>query len=184
MFNGEDASAMDDPTDSATVETALENLKFAITDHQETIRATDVKAEVVAILLTVLVAISVWKGGFAATGACHWINTAAALAALAAVGCVGRVLWPRSDPWKNVPLGNYTPTRVLYPSKAFPPGDTIKSRADLAVGTDWLCELTYELIKLAFIRDAKRRWFHAALSLGAITLLAVAVGLFIPAAGG
>jgi hypothetical protein len=174
---------MHDPTDSAAAETASENLRFAITDHQETIRATDIKAEVVGILLTALVTILVWKGGFAAGGACHWINTAAALSALAAVGCVGRVLWPRSDPWKDVVLGEYTPTRVLYPSKDFPPGHNIKSRADLAVGTEWVCELTYELAKLAVIRDSKRGWFQAALLLGGITVLAIALGLFFPAAG-
>jgi hypothetical protein len=175
---------MHHPTDSAAAETASENLRFAITDHQETIRATDIKAEVAGILLTVLVAISAWKGDFATTGACYWINTVAALAALAAVACVGRVLWPRSDPWKNVPLGNYAPSRVLYPANALPPGQNIKSRADLAVATDWVSELTYELAKLAFIRDAKRWWFRAALSLGSITLLADAIGLFVLPAGG
>lgn len=163
---------------------AAENLRFAVTDHQETIRATDVKAEVVGILLTVLFGVAEWKGHLSTSGISQCVNTVAALSALIAVACVGRVLWPRSDPWRDVPLGEYTPTRVLYPLKAAPPGQHVKSRAELAAGTDWVCELTYELAKLAIIRDAKKFWFRAALVLSAVTLVAVAIGLFFPAGKG
>jgi len=175
---------MHDPIKSAIVGATAENLRFAIADHQETIRATDLKAEVVGILLTVLISILAWKGGIGVSGVGHWFNFAAVLAALAAAICVGGVLWPRADPWKKVTLGPYKPTRVLYPSKDFTPGQSIDTRAALAMGTDWVCELTYELAKLSIIRDSKTSWFRAAVLLGGFTVLTIAVGLFWPATTG
>ena len=169
----------DSDDESHRRETA-EHLRFAITDHQETIRAIDLKSEVLGIVLTVLLAVAEWEGHISASNLRGKIGVVAAAAALVAFLLIGCVLWPRSDPWRRVLLGGYSPSRVLYPPTAKSPDNNVAARAQRALTTDWVSELTFELGKLACIRDSKRFWFRGALVLSAIAVLAVGIRLFVP----
>lgn len=172
---------MTDPGEQQRRE-AIEGLRLAVADHQESIRAADLKAEVLALVLTALLAIAVGGGSASTSTLGGWLSIIAALAALIALVSVGTVLWPRSDPWRDIPLGSYMPSRVLYPGEMKAPGDHIQSQAQKAVGTDWPRELTYELAKLATISSRKRFWLRVALTVGVVSLVAVGVKLFVPAA--
>lgn len=158
---------------------ASENLRFAVRDHQEMIRGADLKAEVLGIFLTATFAAVSWEGRISTASTKGWLGIVATITALAAFFCVGCTLWPRSDPWADLMLGNYTPSRVLYPQTQAIPGDTIAENVQRALTTDWPSELTYELRKISRIRLAKQTWFRVALLASGASISAVALRLFV-----
>lgn len=160
-------------------EAAAENLRFAMADHQEMIRGADLKAEVLGIFITAVFAAVAFEGHISMRTVGGWLGIVATLGALAAFFCVGGVIWPRSDPRHAVPLGGYTPSRVLYPPEQAGPEHTVSEHAKRALHTDWPSELTYELWKVSLIRSAKQKWFRAALIASGASVLAEAVRQFV-----
>jgi hypothetical protein len=156
---------------------AAENLRFAISDHQEMIRGVDLKAEVLGILPTAVLPAVAWQGDTSTATLGGWLGIVAIVTALAACFCVGGVLWPRSDPSRVVPLGGYTPTRVLYPRAKPSPAHTVSEETQRALQTDWTSELTYELWKISGIRTAKQKWFRGALITSGAAMVTVAARL-------
>lgn len=157
---------------------AAENLRFAISDHQEIIRGTDIKAEVMALVVAaVLTVLTLEKEASAPAFRCLGITSV--IASLLTIGFVGLVLWPRSNPLPSVPFGNYKPSEVLYPPLKPRRGETLGSWADASLATDWVNELTYELHKLVSIRASKQRWYRCALIAAALSIIAAAVRLFL-----
>ncbi len=176
-----DSSAPHAATDAQEVrqETAAANLRFAMSDHQEMIRGADLKAEVLGIFITAVFAAVAWEGHISTRTAGGWLGIVATLGALAAFFCVGGVIWPRSVPRDDVPLGGYTPSRVLYPPAQAAAGHTVSEEAKRALHTDWPSELTYELWKISRIRSAKQHWFRAALITSGASVVALAVRQFV-----
>ena len=167
----------------ASVDAATENLRFAITDHQETIRGTDFKAEVLGIAVTGLLAIVTLEGAVSLSGWNGQLGIAGTLTSLAALAFVGLVLWPRTTPWKQVRLGGYKPSGVLYPPAKPDASRDVPRMTHDALAADWPSELTFELSKLAVIRGAKQMWFKWALAATGLSILAIAIRLFFPVAG-
>jgi hypothetical protein len=153
-------------------------LRFAIDDHQEIIRGTDIKAEVMAVLIGGVLTVVTLEGGISLECWYGWLGVISILTALCTLGFVGLVLWPRSNPWRALVMGGYTPVQVLYPSGKLGPQDTVASRAAAALSTEWALELTYELLKLAAIRAAKQLWYRWALVTAGASIVAAAVRLF------
>ena len=158
---------------------AEENLRFAMSDHQEMIRGADLKAEVLGIFPTAVLPTVAWQGEISTSTLSGWLGIAATLSALVAFFCVGAVLWPRSDPRRNVPLGDYSPSRVLYPPLQPGPGQTVSDHTRRALHTDWPSELMYELWKISRIRSVKQKWFRGALIMSGASVVAVAVRLIV-----
>ena len=154
-------------------------MRFAVGDHQEIIRGTDIKAEVMAVLIGGVLAVVTLEGGVSTKRWYGGLGIISILTALCTLGFVGLVLWPRSNPWRALAMGGYTPVQALYPSGRLGPQDTVASRAAAAISTDWVFELTYELHKLASIRAAKQLWYRCALASSAASIVAAAVRLFL-----
>ena len=154
-------------------------LQHAITDAQETIRAYDSKAEILAILLTVALGITnftllqnnpdAWSRYLLAVS---WIVGLLTLASL------GMVLRPRKNPFKGILLGAYRPAGTYFFCNVLAcPENTVEGLAKRAKDTDWVSELTYESVKLSLIREAKHGWFSRALWFAALTLLLVTLAV-------
>jgi len=161
---------------------AAENLRFAISDHQETIRGADLKAEVLGFLISGVLTVATIEGQASTADLNGWVGIVAIIAALAALVFIGLALWPRTDPWPPVRLGTYAPSRVLYPPVNANSQRDVASAAAAAIRTPWVAELTFELAKLSGIRALKQRWFRWALTASGVAIFAVAVRLFTPAA--
>jgi hypothetical protein len=120
------------------------------------------------------------EAGISTTCWYGWLGVISVLTALCALCFVGLVLWPRSNPWRALAMGVYTPVQVLYPPGRLGPQDTVASWAAAALSTEWVSELTYELLKLASIRAAKQLWYRWALATSGASIVAAAVRLFLP----
>ena len=169
------------PTPSHAQVAAAENLRFAVGDHQEIIRGTDIKAEVMAaVLIGGVLAIVTLEGAISTECWYGWLGVISILMALSTLAFVGIVLWPRSNPWRALAMGGYTPVQALYPPGKLGPQDTVASRATAALSTEWVFELTYELLKLASIRATKQFWYRCALATAGASIVAAAVRLFLP----
>lgn len=166
----------------AAVESAAENLRFAIGDHQETIRGTDLKAEVLGVVIAGLLGVVAFEGPVSTSGANGWMGVIAILTSLCALLFVGFVIRPRTNPWKQVRLGDYKPTGALYPPAESDAQRDIPRATHDALITDWPSELTFELSKLAAIRGAKQMWFKWALIATGASILVIAARLFVPIA--
>jgi hypothetical protein len=141
----------------------VESLRAAVQDTQETIRAFDVKAEVLAVALAIVVAVWQWVPMQTAGVPGRWLVGLSALFALACAWCVGAVLIPRSKTRGDVNLGGYSPQNVFRPPAVDDRNVTVAVFAERARQTDWVLELTYELFKLARIRVEKEKWFQRAI---------------------
>lgn len=157
----------------------IDCLKHALQDTQETIRAYDIKAQSLGVLLTV--SIGVVNFGIAATPflLLKILAIFASVAGLAAIWLLGQVLHPRNEPWKRIQLGTYQPAHTYYLLKPEEQGSLpVSSQSERAVQTDWVAELTYELMKVSAIRNAKHRWLLWSLRTSAVSFAAV-IGLLL-----
>src|ERR1700689_2853822 len=68
---------------------AAENLRFAINDHQEIIRGTDNKGEVMAVLVGGVLAVVTLESGVSTKCWYGWLGVISILAALGSLGFVG-----------------------------------------------------------------------------------------------
>jgi hypothetical protein len=70
--------------------------------------------------------------------------------ALIAITALGFVLHPMTNPFKNIALGNFTPSGTYFLSNlSSAPQNTVTTLADRAINTDWVSELMYENMKLS-----------------------------------
>jgi hypothetical protein len=162
----------DDVSKARDLAESLTNLRAAIADSQQIIRAYDTKGQILAAFLAVFI------------GAVHLALTnhppdsavlcgqVATLSALVGILLIGAVLFPRSDPWANVQLKEYTPTRVFHPATVQGPDITLPAYVAQVQATRWLWELSFEMLKLASIRARKRLLLKWALLVTALTVIA------------
>lgn len=156
------------------LETTLSCLRDAIEDTQLTIRAYDMKANSLGVLLTVALGITNFTLLQSGDDGTKGILIACWVAGLLAITFCGLVLHPRKNPFDGLHLGGYTPkgTYFLRDIKSSPE-NTVVALAEKALATDWLLELTYENMKLSTIRDYKHGAFIAALGFSMVTLLLI-----------
>jgi hypothetical protein len=149
-------------------------LLAAVGDTQETIRAIDVKAEILAAFAAAIGAgiHSVIDTSFPIPG---MLGTAAIALMFLSIISLGLVVFPRSAP--SVNLGGYVPSYTFY----LPPhGRTplnVSAVLQRARQTDWNSELAYEQLKLSRIRDRKNSWFKLGLVLAATATAMATTGL-------
>lgn len=162
--------------DDAENKNAISCLQHALEDSQETLRAFDTKAEILAILLTLGIGITNFTYFGHATGVSKYLLAASLFFGLIAIGLLGFVLHPKSNLFKKINLGGYVPSESYFlvnngTSAQF----SVTQVANKALNTDWVRELTYENMKLAVIREYKRCWFITALKFSAVALLLITV---------
>lgn len=157
----------------------LECLQKALDETQETIRAYDTKAEVLAIILTLVVGI-INFGIVAESCKLHceirFLSLISISLGLFTLFAVGMVLYPRKNLFKDIDTGSEKPKRTYFVSFDFMPSlkslDEYISQVDI---TDWKREIAYEVLKTSCIREHKHYWFHIALSCAGVTLLLILV---------
>lgn len=158
----------------------MECLRHAIEDTQGTIRAYDVKAEILAALLTLIVTVcsqSLFNG----------LNENGQLAlkvswflCLVTIIALGAVLMPKSNLFASIKYGTFSPKSTYYLHEINKsPNSTVSDIATRALATNWIQELTYESMKLSLIRDRKYWWFTRALWISFGTLVPILVALLI-----
>lgn len=149
----------------------IECLMHSIEDAQQTIRAYDTKAEILAILLTFAIGLTNFtlmpSLGFTSKSFLlfSW------LVSLLAILFLGFVLHPKKNQFKSISFGTYSPSGLYFLHKITESAqNTVSALADKARNTNWVEELTYESMKLSLIRDKKHKWFIRALCLSGIAL--------------
>jgi hypothetical protein len=162
--------------------TTINCLQKALDETQETIRAYDTKAEVLAIILTLIVGVINFNLINEGCKAHSWIKSLSVVSiflGISSLFAVGMALYPRNNLFKEIDTGNEKPKRTYYVSFSIMPSfktlDEYLSQVDV---TDWKREIAYEVLKTSCIRDNKHFWFHLALRSAAVTLLCI-VGILI-----
>jgi hypothetical protein len=170
------------PANNEKEKTSIECLQKALDDTQETIRAYDAKAEILAIILTLLVGVINFSLVNEGSSAHCWIKDLSIISiiiGITALFAVGMVLWPRQNPFKGIETGTKKPKGtyffILDKTPIFKKLDEFLRQVD---ATDWKREVAFEALKTSCIRDIKHYWFQWALRCTAVTLLSI-VGVMI-----
>ena len=154
--------------------TAILCLTHAIEDAQGAIRAYDIKAEILAGLLAIVLGITSYNF-IQQEFFCAELIIASWLVGLATILILGVVLYPKKNLFESISLGNYTPQGVYcLCNLSSSPQNNVENLAKKAVEADWIAELTYENMKLSVIRDRKHFWFIWALRLSGVSLVLIA----------
>lgn len=156
---------------------AIECIGHAINDVQATVRAYDVKAEILGVLLTLM--IGMINLHFLAESTDRRIiifATLVCLMGIVAIFLLGMVLYPVKDVWGKLQLGSYRPSRVYFlPEQGSAPDCSVSHYSEMALNADWVSELMYELTKISCIRDRKHRFFLYALRVSGIAWALVVI---------
>lgn len=155
---------------------SIERLQKIIDETQATVRAYDTKAEILAVILTLVIGIinftlinEVKSGGFIKYMAL--ITTAIGVIALFVNGLV---LYPKKDVFKAIQTNNYKPKRTYFVNiENTPTFNNIDIYVDEVDSTDWKHELAYEVLKISLIRDRKHSCFVWALRLSGLTFFGI-----------
>lgn len=144
----------------------------AIEDSQGTIRALDVKAEILAAFVAVVAggAISLTPPDCSAAGV---LGTVSIVLCALAIVAIGLVIYPRSAP--PVPLGTYIPTGTFFLASASAGFIDADKLAASASSTNWMAELSFELLKLSAVRKRKTFYFKGTLWLTCAGSLSFAI---------
>ena len=138
-------------------------LLHAINDAQLVVRAYDIKAEIMALLVTTSFAVFQFVE-FGNSGAViSSFKYFSALLLLVGVIFLIAVIYPILNPWKNVKLGEFIPSGVYFVNVDDSPDYTVPALAAKARAADWVAELTYELMKITEIRERKQKQFRWAI---------------------
>ncbi len=152
---------------------ALSCLQHAIADTQGTIRAFDMKANVLGIFLTVALGITNFAVRQSPTPISKFFVLVSWILGLAALAVLGLVLYPHKSTLNERQLGDYVPSATYFLHDVHAAHDKdVDARAAHALATDWVSELTYIHMKLSLIRDFKHAKFIQAMQLTAATLVA------------
>jgi len=163
--------------DKALATTTLDCLQNILNETQETIRAYDTKAEVLAILLTLVVGtinFSLISDSCKSHCAIKMLSVISISLGLLTLFAAGMVLCPRKNMVRGIDTGNYLPKRTYFVSLDIAPQfnslDEYLRCVDL---TNWKNEVAYEVLKASRIRDNKHFWFNIGIMCAAITLLCI-----------
>lgn len=140
-------------------DTEIDVLLDAINDVQETIRAFDLKAEILTGILTLLIGMVAFAWHDNDNGSLKYLDILIIIAAFLAMGCLGAVLFPAKNPLGGVINGTYTPKGVYYLSGLTLKKESVSDIAKKLADTNWSEELVFELVKVSSIRERKNRWF-------------------------
>lgn len=155
--------------------TEVEVLLDAINDAQETIRAFDLKAEILTAVLTLLVGMVAFAWHDQDSAALKTVDIIAIITAFGAMGCLMGVLFPMNNPAENVKLGGYQPAGAYYVDRKKYADETVTDFAKKLAKVNWVEELSFELMKVSSIRQRKHDWFSNATAASAISFLALLV---------
>lgn len=158
----------------------IECLRQAILDTQEVIRSYDIKAEILAILLTLIVGVTsqIVPAELTVNGKlllkCSWFLC------LATIFFLGLVLKPKNNLYPKFHFGTFTPKGTYHIHQVNTNvSSTVSSVAANALATNWVEELTYESMKLSLIRDRKHCIFVYSLWPASATIVTLGVGIII-----
>lgn len=158
---------------------SLECLQNTLDETQETIRAYDTKAEVLAIILTLVVGVVNFTLVSEGCKAHCWIKVASIVSifvGIATLFAAGMVLYPRKNFLKDIETGAEKPKGTYFVSLGVDsPFRNLDDFLRQVEETDWKREVAYEVLKTSHIRDNKHFWFHIAIRGAAITLLGILV---------
>jgi hypothetical protein len=164
---------------------SLECLLKTLEETQQTIRAYDVKSEVLTIILTLIVSIVNFNmvSEFKSCYSIRFLSLVSLVLTIFSLLAAGLVLFPRKNLFKQIILGTYKPKFTYFVDLDIVPSfrnlDEYLNQVD---STDWKKEVAYEVLKTSCIRDHKHRWFKWASMLSGITLTVI-IGILILAAG-
>ncbi len=151
----------------------IQVLLASIHDVQETIRAFDLKAEILTAILTLLVGMVAFSW-HDVTGVV-WTQVVVIVSAFTAMGCLLAVLLPLSNPSERVQRGSYRPAGVFFIAPKTLKEATVSEVAEILEKLQWREELVFELMKLSYIRQRKHFWFRNATWVTAVSLAAILV---------
>lgn len=161
-------------------EITISCLQHAIEDAQDTIKAYDAKAEILGVLLTIAIGITNFTFLQHTSPTSKAFLIASWIIGLLSIGFLGAVLYPQRDPFKKIQFGGYTPSGTYFLTQLNTSAqNTVTQLADNALNTNWVNELTYENMKLSIIRDYKHCWYVRALRVSGLSLLLIAIMVFI-----
>ena len=160
----------------------IDCIKHAIEDTQATIRAYDTKAEILGVLLTLAVGITNFSLLPELTSYSKVALIASWLVALVAVGLLGLVLHPKTNQFKTIAFGTFSPSSTYYLHQVTALAqNTVSSLAERAANTNWVEELMYESMKLSLIRDRKHCWFVLAIKVTGVALFLIFAAILLGA---
>lgn len=160
--------------------TTIECLQHAIDNTQEVIRAYDIKAQILAALLTLIAGASSQsfcqnmndQGMFLIK--CSW------LLCLITIFILGMVLKPKTNLLAGISFGSFSPKGTYHLHQiSTSVSNTVSSISTNALATNWVEELTYESMKLSLIRDRKHCLFIYSLWPAAATIGTIFVAIII-----
>jgi hypothetical protein len=150
----------------------IEILLDAISDGQETIRAFDLKAEILTGILTFVVGLVTFAGHDVVPHSwVFWTELGVIATAFGAMTCLACLLYPANNPTNNLRTGSYVPTGMYYLSDSAVMNETVSDLAKKLATTGWTEELVFELMKVSSIRSRKSKWFKRAIGMSAAAFL-------------
>jgi hypothetical protein len=157
---------------------SIERLQKIIDETQETVRAYDIKAEILAIILTLVIGIINFTlvNNFNSVVSIKYTALITTALGVIALFVDGLVLYPKKDVFKAIQTNNYKPKRTYFVNmETTPTFNNIDIYVDEIDSTDWKHELAYEVLKISLIRDRKHQCFVWALRLSGLTFLGIII---------
>jgi len=146
----------------------------SLNETQETIRAYDVKSEILAIVITLAIGLLGYNFGDNLV-CCLWqiyVGIACIITGLISIVGVGLVLHPSKEPLGKIDTTDYSSQQSYYINTgSFTDKMKVSSFLERIEKTDWKSEIAYEILKCSSIRDRKHFWFVSSLRVSALTLL-------------
>lgn len=155
---------------------SIDRLQKIIDETQATVRAYDTKAEVLAVILTLVIGVVNFTlvNDVKSVGCLRYMALATTALGLIALFVNGFVLYPKKDIFKGIQTNNYKPKRTYFVNmESCPTFNNIDIYVNEVDSTDWKHELAYEVLKISLIRDRKHSCFILALRLACLTLIGV-----------
>lgn len=149
----------------------ISRIHDVLADTQDTIRAFDTKAEILAAGVALVVGLINDRATQITehVSAVRAIATAGMVAVVGTVICCGLVLWP----WKTAKCRSEKKAgekRRVYYVTASEFSET-NDYASAALETNWITEMSCEIVACSGIRARKEKWFRCALILALIAVL-------------
>lgn len=150
-------------------------LQHAVADVQGTIRAYDMKANILGVILTVALGYTNFTLIQKSFPYSQLLLSACWVSGLFALAATGAVLYPMRRPIANISCGAFSSSETYFISSSSLHQSTVTEMAAKALQANWIEELTFENMKLSLIRDYKHRWFVNSLKLVFLSLVLVGV---------
>lgn len=155
---------------------SIERLQKIIDETQETIRAYDIKAEILAVILTLIISVINFTllNNFSSLSCIKYMALITILIGVSSLIVVGFVLYPNKDIFKDIQTNSYKPKRTYFVNIGGTPSfNNIDVYLNEVESTDWSRELAYEVLKISLIRDRKHLSFLWALRLCGLTFVSI-----------